>query len=148
MPIRRKRRTTRAARKRRHARIRKRVHGTAARPRLAVFRSLNHIYGQIIDDDLGQTLAAASDLNDVAGSKTERAAVVGKQLAGAAQAAGVLRRRLRPRRLPLPRARPRPRRSRPRSRPRLLTAQPTTTTRSSPCSNAKTEAAASAVTAN
>ena len=89
MPIRRKRRTTRAARKRRHARIRKRVHGTAARPRLAVFRSLNHIYGQIIDDDLGQTLAAASDLNGVAGSKTERAAVVGKQLAGTAQAAGV-----------------------------------------------------------
>ena len=89
MPIRRKRRTTRAARKRRHARIRKRVHGTAARPRLAVFRSLNHIYGQIIDDDLGQTLAAASDLNGVDGSKTERAAVVGKQLAGAAQEAGV-----------------------------------------------------------
>ena len=89
MPIRRKRRTTRAARKRRHARIRKRVHGTAARPRLAVFRSLNHIYGQIIDDDLGQTLVAASDLNGLDGSKTERAAAVGKQLAGAAQAAGV-----------------------------------------------------------
>lgn len=89
MPIRRKRRTTRAARKRRHARVRKRVHGTPQRPRLAVFRSLNHIYGQIIDDDHGATLAAASDLNAPAGSKTERAAAVGQQLAHAAQAAGV-----------------------------------------------------------
>ena len=89
MPIRRKRRTTRAARKRRHARVRKRVHGTPQRPRLAVFRSLNHIYGQIIDDDQGATLAAASDLNAPNGSKTERAAAVGQQLAQAAQAAGV-----------------------------------------------------------
>ena len=92
MPIRRKRRTPRAARQRRHLRVRKRVHGTAERPRLAVFRSLNHIYGQIIDDDRGVTLAAASDLNGAAaadGAKLQRAAAVGAQLAEAAQAAGV-----------------------------------------------------------
>ncbi len=89
MPIRRKRRTTRAARRRRHARVRKRVHGTPQRPRLSVFRSLSHIYGQIIDDDSGATLASASDLNGAEGSKTERAAAVGAQLARAARDAGV-----------------------------------------------------------
>ncbi len=89
MPTRRKRRTTRAARRRRHARVRKRVHGTPLRPRLSVFRSLNHIYGQIIDDDAGSTLASASDLNGAAGSKTERASAVGAELARAAQAAGI-----------------------------------------------------------
>lgn len=50
----------RAARKRRHARVRKRVRGTAARPRLAVYRSNTSIYAQIIDDGVGHTLAAAS----------------------------------------------------------------------------------------
>lgn len=52
----------RRSRLRRHERVRKQVHGTAARPRLCVFRSLNHIYAQIIDDDSGRTLAAASSL--------------------------------------------------------------------------------------
>lgn len=52
----------RHSRLRRHERVRKQVHGTAARPRLCVFRSLNHIYAQIIDDDSGRTLAAASSL--------------------------------------------------------------------------------------
>lgn len=52
----------RRARIRRHERVRKQVHGTAAKPRLCVFRSLNHIYAQIIDDDSGRTLAAASSL--------------------------------------------------------------------------------------
>ncbi len=52
----------RRGRERRHERVRKHVHGTAARPRLAVFRSLNHIYAQIIDDDAGKTLAQASSL--------------------------------------------------------------------------------------
>ncbi len=52
----------RQSRLRRHERVRKQVHGTAARPRLCVFRSLNHIYAQIIDDDSGRTLAAASSL--------------------------------------------------------------------------------------
>ena len=52
----------RHSRLRRHERVRKQVHGTAARPRLCVFRSLNHIYAQIIDDETGRTLAAASSL--------------------------------------------------------------------------------------
>jgi large subunit ribosomal protein L18 len=52
----------RQSRLRRHARVRKHVHGTTARPRLCVFRSLNHIYAQIIDDDTGRTLAQASSL--------------------------------------------------------------------------------------
>ena len=51
-----------AARQKRHARLRLRVAGDAARPRLAVFRSLNHIYAQVIDDSSGRTLAAASSL--------------------------------------------------------------------------------------
>ena len=53
--------TAYAARKRRHLRVRKKIEGTAQRPRLAVYRSLSHIYAQVIDDDLGHTLAAASD---------------------------------------------------------------------------------------
>lgn len=50
------------ARKRRHKRVRSKVVGTAQRPRLCVFRSLNHIYTQVIDDERGHTLAAASTL--------------------------------------------------------------------------------------
>jgi large subunit ribosomal protein L18 len=58
-----KRRTTPYhARKRRHLRVRKKVQGTALRPRLSVYRSLSHIYAQVIDDDAGRTLAAASDI--------------------------------------------------------------------------------------
>ncbi len=97
MTIRRKRRTTRAARQRRHLRVRKRVHGTARRPRLCVFRSAKHIYGQIIDDDTGVTLAAASDLGasgaqpgeEDGSDKTARAGAVGRQLAEAAQSVGI-----------------------------------------------------------
>jgi large subunit ribosomal protein L18 len=48
------------ARRRRHRRVRKRVGGTQERPRLAVFKSLNHVYAQVIDDDAGRTLVAAS----------------------------------------------------------------------------------------
>jgi large subunit ribosomal protein L18 len=55
-------RTVRAARLRRHERVRERVVGTPQRPRLCVFRSLKHIYAQIIDDQAGRTLVAASDL--------------------------------------------------------------------------------------
>ena len=58
------------ARHKRHARIRLRVEGSGARPRLAVFRSLNHIYAQVIDDASGKTLAAASTLEkDLRGTK-------------------------------------------------------------------------------
>jgi large subunit ribosomal protein L18 len=54
---------TRAERRsRRHLRLRKKVHGTAERPRLVVFRSLKHIYAQLVDDDRGATLAAVNDL--------------------------------------------------------------------------------------
>ncbi len=97
MTIRRKRRTTHAARQRRHLRVRKRVRGTAQRPRLCVFRSAKHIYGQIINDDAGATIASASDLGAAAPAATEddgsgkraNARAVGRQLAQAAQAAGV-----------------------------------------------------------
>jgi large subunit ribosomal protein L18 len=69
--------------------------GTEARPRLAVFRSLNHIYAQVIDDASGTTLAAASTVEkELKGSKqtkSEEAAVVGKLVAQRAKAAGVER---------------------------------------------------------
>jgi len=58
-----KRQDRNVARKKRHLRVRKKVYGTAARPRLNVFRSLKHIYAQIIDDDRGITLVAASSLD-------------------------------------------------------------------------------------
>jgi len=83
----------RAARHRRHVRIRKRLSGTTARPRLSVFRSLNQIYAQVIDDTTGRTLAAASTLDAAfragAGSKTERAKAVGAAIAERARAAGI-----------------------------------------------------------
>lgn len=84
-----------AARKRRHARVRKSVSGTAARPRLNVFRSSSHIYAQVVDDVAGHTIAAASDTDkdlatEIAGkSKSERAAIVGKALAERAKSRGI-----------------------------------------------------------
>ena len=84
-----------APRHKRHARIRLTVVGTPARPRLAVFRSLDHIYAQVIDDSRGHTMAAAStverELRGSAGSKVERAEAVGRLLAARAKAAGVER---------------------------------------------------------
>jgi large subunit ribosomal protein L18 len=83
------------ARQKRHERIRIRLAGTPGRPRLAVFRSLNHIYAQVIDDASGRTLAAASTLEpELRGSKqtkTEEAAVVGRLVAERAKSAGVAR---------------------------------------------------------
>jgi len=83
--------TTSELRKARHARIRKRVDGTAQRPRLAVFRSLQHIYAQIIDDSTGTTLAAASsqekDLK--ASGNAEGAKQIGLKLAERAKAKGI-----------------------------------------------------------
>ncbi len=75
-------------------RIRKTIAGDAVRPRLSVYRSEAHIYGQIIDDTSGQTLAAASDLEPelrgtITGSKSERAKRVGQELATRAQARGI-----------------------------------------------------------
>jgi large subunit ribosomal protein L18 len=81
---------TRAARQRRHRRIRVLLTGTTQRPRLNVFRSLQHIYAQVIDDTTGTTLAAASTLGaDVTGTKTERARAVGKAIAERAREKGV-----------------------------------------------------------
>lgn len=84
-----------AARQKRHHRIRLHLAGTDGRPRLAVFRSLNHIYAQVIDDASGRTLAAAStvekELQGSKATKSAEAAVVGKLVAERAKAAGVQR---------------------------------------------------------
>lgn len=74
---------------RRRARIRSRVAGTAARPRLSVFRSDKHIYAQLIDDVAGKTVAAASSTRMNTGTKTERSAELGKAIAAAAAKVGV-----------------------------------------------------------
>lgn len=83
----------RSARKRRHLRIRKHVSGTSGRPRLCVFRSLNHIYAQVIDDARGGTVAAGStleaSLRDLAATKVEQARAVGRIVAERAKAAGI-----------------------------------------------------------
>jgi large subunit ribosomal protein L18 len=80
----------RLARVRRHARVRKKVAGTAERPRLAVFRSNRHIYVQLIDDTAAATLAAASDADVNAGEgKTDLAKEVGKLIADKAKGAGI-----------------------------------------------------------
>ncbi len=82
-----------AARQKRHERIRLRLSGTPERPRLAVFRSNNHISAQVIDDTSGKTLAAASSLEKelrVAGhKKTDKAKVVGRLVAERARSAGI-----------------------------------------------------------
>jgi len=67
-----------------HTRIRKVVHGTAARPRLTVFRSLQNLHAQLIDDETGKTLAAASSLK-MKGSLRAKAVEVGKEIAGKAK---------------------------------------------------------------
>ena len=77
------------ARIRRHARVRKKVQGEAARPRLAVFRSNRHIYAQLIDDRAARTIAAASDAEVKADNPTERAKAVGALLATRAKDAGI-----------------------------------------------------------
>jgi large subunit ribosomal protein L18 len=83
-----------AARHNRHRRIRLTMTGTPDRPRLAVFRSSNHIYAQVIDDSTGTTVAAASSLEpDLRGSgtKIEEATGVGRRIAERAKSAGVAR---------------------------------------------------------
>jgi len=89
------RKTSREARNRRHARVRRHMHGTAERPRLNVFRSLRHVYAQVIDDDLGYTLVSASTLDpelrdQLQGlTKSQQAASVGQVLARRALAKGL-----------------------------------------------------------
>jgi large subunit ribosomal protein L18 len=82
-----------AARSRRHLRVRKKVTGTAHRPRLVVTRSLRHIVAQVVDDTKGHTLVSAStmevDLRNATGTKTDKARKVGALVAARAKAAGI-----------------------------------------------------------
>ncbi len=87
--------TSQVARARRHQRIRRQIHGTNERPRLNVFRSLEHIYAQVVDDDMGNTLASASTLDpelktQLGGlNKTQQAIRVGQLVAQRALAKGL-----------------------------------------------------------
>ncbi len=86
---------TRQARQHRHVRVRAKIEGSEARPRLAVFRSLNHIYAQVIDDSAGNTVVSASTLDaEVKGQlggkkKSEEAKVVGATVAHRAIGKGI-----------------------------------------------------------
>jgi large subunit ribosomal protein L18 len=88
-------RNPREARKRRHERVRKRVSGTAPRPRLCIFRSLKHIYAQVIDDSSGHTIACAStvdaDIKNGSGEKNKKeiAELVGALVARRAKEKGI-----------------------------------------------------------
>ena len=85
-----KRQDKKVNRTRRHKRVRVHVAGTKERPRLAVFRSLNHLYAQVIDDTASRTMAAASTVSLKAkGNGMTQAAEVGKEIAAKAKAAGV-----------------------------------------------------------
>lgn len=92
-----KRKDRNLSRRRRHLRIRQTVRGDAARPRLSVFRSLAHIYAQVIDDARQRTLAAASSLDPeireeaAKAKKAEASKLVGRLIAKRAQAQGVKR---------------------------------------------------------
>ena len=85
----------RLARKKRHTRVRAKVEGSASRPRLCVFRSLNHIYAQVIDDVKGHTLVTASTLDpEIKGeadskAKSAKAALVGSLVAKRALSTGI-----------------------------------------------------------
>jgi large subunit ribosomal protein L18 len=85
--------TNTAARNRRHARLRKKVVGTQARPRLVVTRSARHVFVQVVDDSKGFTLASAStleaDLRSFDGDKTAKAHRVGELVAERAKKAGI-----------------------------------------------------------
>lgn len=76
-----------------HKRIRRKVKGSTERPRLAIYRSLNHIYAQVIDDEQGRTLASASstekDLRGKTGGSVEAAERIGRAIAERARAAGI-----------------------------------------------------------
>ncbi|HEY3703579.1 MAG TPA: 50S ribosomal protein L18 [Terracidiphilus sp.] len=78
-----------AIRQRIHARIRRKLAGTAQRPRLNVYRSLNHIYAQVIDDQAGVTLASASTIKLKTGGNVAAAKEIGKTIAELAKEKGV-----------------------------------------------------------
>jgi large subunit ribosomal protein L18 len=90
-----KQKTRAEARKRRHLRVRKHLSGTSERPRLNVFRSLSEIYAQVINDEEGITLVAASSIdkelrpNMKGKSKTDQAQIVGEAIAERAKAQGI-----------------------------------------------------------
>ena len=69
--------------------IRAKIFGTAETPRLSVFRSNNYIYAQMINDELGVTIASASDMESKTGTKTERSVLTGTNIAKAAIAKGI-----------------------------------------------------------
>jgi large subunit ribosomal protein L18 len=81
------------ARRRRHFRLRKKIAGTATRPRLVVSRSTRHLFVQVINDELGQTIVSAStmeaDLRNATGDKSSKAVTVGELIAKRAVAAGI-----------------------------------------------------------
>jgi large subunit ribosomal protein L18 len=90
--LRRKPKTRADRRYRRHLRVRKKVEGTRERPRLVVYRSLKHIYVQLVDDQAHRTLLTVSDLTlEGEGSKAERSAQVGRRLAERAKESGITR---------------------------------------------------------
>jgi large subunit ribosomal protein L18 len=74
---------------RRHLRVRKTVQGTAARPRLVVFRSLKHITAQLVDDDAAHTLATVTSVKVGEGKKAQKSLEVGKQIAAIAKDKGI-----------------------------------------------------------
>jgi large subunit ribosomal protein L18 len=78
-------------RTRRHLRVRKAVKGTAARPRLVVYRSLKHITAQLVDDDAARTLATVTSTKLGEGKKSEKSLEVGKQIAVVAKEKGITR---------------------------------------------------------
>jgi large subunit ribosomal protein L18 len=84
---------TAVGRKRRHIRVRKKVSGSADRPRLVVTRSARHMFVQVVDDNAGHTIASAStmepDLRSLTGDKTAKARKVGQLLAERAKGAGI-----------------------------------------------------------
>lgn len=86
---------TRELRKRRHRRLRNKITGTPERPRLNVFRSIDHIYAQVIDDESGKTLVSASTVDktlrgELAGkNKKDQAKVIGQSVAERAKEAGI-----------------------------------------------------------
>ena len=76
-------------RARRHLRVRKKVSGTPERPRLVVYRSLRHIYAQLVDDQANRTLMTVTDQKGSGGKKMERSTEVGKTIAARAKEAGI-----------------------------------------------------------
>ena len=89
MPVMRAPKSREEKRYSRHLRVRKKVTGTADRPRLVIFRSLKHITAQLVDDVAGRTLLTVSSTDLSEGKKTEKAKEVGKRLASRAKDTGI-----------------------------------------------------------